>query len=66
MKSKWFKGNGDFTLDGLDNLSNFKFELGMISSCDDVKEMSESELKLLGANLSKMIGDFISNIIHSK
>lgn len=61
--SKYFKDNGFLSEEGEELVADFKSSLSaMLVDAD----MSQSELQTLGSNLSKLVGDAISNTIQAK
>ena len=64
--NKYFTGNGFLSEDGKRLVEDFNFGLAGTFLQDAVKNMSETELRTLGANLNKIISDLISNTILAK
>lgn len=64
--SKYFTGNGFLSEEGKRLVEDFNFGLAATFIQDAVKEMSEAELRTLGAALSNIIGNQVSNLIAAK
>lgn len=64
--STWFKENGFLSEEGERALTFVKEQLNDIMLSMTVEEMSVQELQLLGTNLSKIVGDSISEKITYK
>jgi hypothetical protein len=60
---KIFDEKGNFNKECVRLLVDFSYGLDRIMSSDEVYDMNENELLILGSLLSKMIGDAVSNKI---
>jgi hypothetical protein len=58
-----FKENGFFSKEGDKVLHSFHYGLNEIMSTAEVRNMSVQELRVLQANLAKLVGDAVSNAI---
>ena len=61
--SNMFKENGFFSEEGDKVLHSFHYGLNEIMSTVEVRNMSVQELRVLQANLAKLVGDAVSNAI---
>jgi hypothetical protein len=64
--SKWFKGNGFLSDEGKEALKNFREAMEEILASEEVEEMKVSELQTLQSNMSKMVGDAVSNVLQAR
>jgi hypothetical protein len=61
--NKYFTDNGFLSEEGKKLVEDFNFGLAVTFMQEAVKSMSENELRTLGANLGKIIGDLISDTL---
>lgn len=64
--SKLFKENGFLSEEGQQVLSKVKGALEDLFSSKEVKDLSETELRTLGSNLSALVGNTISDRLQAK
>lgn len=64
--SKAFDEKGNFSEEGKRLCIDLRYGLEQLMSSDEVKEMNENELHILGGLLAKMVGEAVSNRISFK
>ena len=64
--SNWFKENGFLSDEGKEALSNFQKILENVLTLSKSIGMSEQEIQLLQANMTKMVNDHVSNFLQLK
>jgi hypothetical protein len=66
MTKKLLKENGEFSEEGNQAMSEFRLALAKLIDSDDVRDMSQAQLRTLGGLLAKETGDRISFRISDK
>ena len=54
-----FTGNGFLSKEGEQFVSDFRYGISQIMESDEVRDMSEQELRVLLSNMQRMVGDAI-------
>jgi|SRR5579885_730370 len=63
---KFYKENGFLSEEGKKLLAPVAEALSKVFASADVREMSESQLRVLGSSLAHMVGETTTNVIQSK
>lgn len=63
---KFYKENGFLSEEGKQLLAPVAEALSKVFSSLDVREMSESQLRILGSSLQHLVGEATSNVIQNK
>lgn len=64
--NKWFRENGFLSDEGKEALKDFQSALNEVLSSFEVEDMTVSGLQTLQSNMSKMVGDAISNLLQAR
>ena len=66
MSSIYFKESGFLSKEGESLLTNFKSSIEMLFDTDEVQELTEAEIRILGSNLLNMVSDKVSRYLAFK